>query len=165
MRKLNKKNSEALQKHIEDVDNTETELRDAIDKYNEVLADEWQAVVAAYKGFVEAVGESEPEVRSAKEAFDAAVSEAESFREEMSSEIEGHYDEKSERWQESEAGERFSEWSSTWQETIEPEEIEIPELKDLEEISELTDLEKPSDIEYDGSRADTLRDLEPSPGD
>jgi hypothetical protein len=52
----------------------------------------------------------------AAQLFNQARTELESFREDIVTEQQSYYDDRSERWQASEACEVYQEWISTWEE-------------------------------------------------
>jgi len=60
-------------------------------------------------------------------ALNAARSEFEQFREEKVAEMESFFEERSERWQESEKGEAYRQWITEWEREVLDEVDEAPE--------------------------------------
>ena len=67
--------------------------------------------------------------------LNAAIEEAEAFREEVHDAQEEYYDERSEKWQEGASGEAYKEWMDEWE--VEFEEVECDVSSNLDGLSEV----------------------------
>lgn len=92
--------------------NLSDELEDSIEAYNLVATEEWD------------------KVRSALEAYNEAISEANQWRSDIESQIQDYISEKSEKWQGSDKGQAVDSWRSAFEEEFEEAQIEMPD--DLE---------------------------------
>jgi hypothetical protein len=79
----------------------------------------------------------EPELAQLNQLREKIESGVEAIEDEASSlvgDMEGYYEDRSEKWQESEAGEQYQEWTDAWS-NIElpdvPEEVEVDNFDDL----------------------------------
>jgi hypothetical protein len=101
-------------------------LREAIEQFNDRTAALFEEVV-------------EP----ALEAYNLLIEEADSVRAEIHDEAEAWASDRSDRWQESEAGSTHSSWVDDWSAEIEqlmidpPDPIEVPELSEGETLEGL----------------------------
>ena len=59
-------------------------------------------------------------------ALNAAAEALNTFRSDLYLDMEAYHDEKSEKWQESEAGQQYAEWMANYAETVEGVELEAP---------------------------------------
>lgn len=64
--------------------------------------------------------------------YNEAVEKVEEFRAEIAQELTDHFDEKSEKWQEGDAGSSYSSWKGEW-ESLSAEQIEIAAPSEIEE--------------------------------
>ena len=93
------------------------ELEGAITKYNEKVA-------AAF-------AELEPVVA----ALNAKIFDANTFTKEIHDEQQSFFDEKSEKWQEGDAGSTYTDWMNTWEVSdLEEVELDIPGELEMSEI-------------------------------
>ena len=114
----------------------------AVDSYNEAVErafDIYQSALAdAYSEHIEPL-DLEP------------VNEADAFRQEIVDQLQAHFDDRSEKWQEGDAGEQYQEWINTWEaldldgevgfdlpEPDAPDALDAPEIA-WEEFAELPD--------------------------
>jgi len=104
----------------------ENELQDAINKFNEAKREAWGPVQVAI------------------EAYNDVIREVEGFCGDVWNEIDNYINERSEKWQESDAASAFGEWRDSWQEISggeieleEPEDVEIPESETADAFSNL----------------------------
>lgn len=74
-------------------------------------------------------------VVKAVEEYNSAVSDANGFRDDIANEIENSIDDKSERWQQSDAAESYREWLAAWQEEI--EDMDVPDKDSLDTFRDL----------------------------
>lgn len=74
--------------------------------------------------------------------YNEILDEVDSFREDLVRQMEEYYDERSERWQQGEAGESYSEWKDVYAgiDLSEVPEIETPELPEMEHTDYLDEL-------------------------
>jgi chromosome segregation ATPase len=86
-----------------------------------------EQAVAAYNT---AMREQRAKVEEALNDLNGAITDAESWREEIANAQEEYYDNKSEKWQEGDKGNAYSSWKDEWGNEFEQmEEIEFPELE------------------------------------
>jgi hypothetical protein len=83
-------------------------------------------VEAAIIAFNEAVETAFNEVESAVNAYNEAIGAANSLKSTLAESARGYFEEKSEKWQEGENGEKYASWIEALEEEIEPLEIEAP---------------------------------------
>jgi len=70
-------------------------------------------------------------VQEALEVYNATIWDAQSFRTDLVSELEGYRDERSDKWQESDRGQAFEDWIQEW-ENLDLDEVTIDEPEPLE---------------------------------
>lgn len=72
-------------------------------------------------------------VIAAKEAYNAAISDAKSWAETIQADMESHYDDRSEKWQESDAGSAYCDWKDAYGlADLEDQDLEFPaEMEDM----------------------------------
>lgn len=109
----------------------------------EEAKDKLLAEIASYNEKLAELGEP---VQAAVEAYNDAVQAAKNFADDIASSRQDEFDEKSERWQESDNGCNAQEFINAWEgvddseaEVELPEEIAEPDLDVSEEFSELPD--------------------------
>lgn len=112
MKRLSKEQVKEHEELVDAVNGAHQELDGAIKQYNERVA-------AAHS-----------ELAPFVEAFNEAVTKANDFRESVHSDQQAYFDEKSEKWQEGDAGSAYSDWMSQWDEAA----IEEVELDDAPEM-------------------------------
>ena len=95
MKQLSKKQQKQLAELVEELREREQAVNDAFDVLDSAAAD-----------------------------YNASTQEVTAFINGVYSDIESHYNGRSERWQESEAGEAYHEWLLAW-ESAAPEEVEV----------------------------------------
>lgn len=116
MRSLSKKQEEERQKIIGD-------LQEAAEKV--------EASIAAFNASQESAF---AEVEKAKDEYNQKVVAADEFRYEIYSAQSDYFNDKSENWQEGDAGSAYSEWKDAWEESFDALEIEPPQ--ELEAIDD-----------------------------
>lgn len=122
MKQLNKQ-------HQKDVADALGACRDASNKLN--------AAITAYN---EAMAPHKEAVEEALEEYNNKVGELKSVYEGIANDARGYFDERTERWQESETGQAYEEWVEQLEELdIEEVEIELPEEIDFPD--DIPDLE------------------------
>jgi len=108
---------------IKERDDLSAKLSEAGDVLNAAITKYNEAIKAAYE-----------DVEKAMSEFNTAVIEARDFVEQVHSDIENYYDDKSEKWQESERGQNYSSWRDAWSEAIsELNEVEYSEPDSFDE--------------------------------
>jgi len=98
-----------------------TKLETALEEYNSVLESEWN-------GGLEGVLSD----------YNEAVGEANEWKQEVAQEIQDWMDERSDKWQESPAAEKYQTWKEPFEEEFQTAELERPENVEVEEPGELT---------------------------
>lgn len=108
------------------------------------LRDAHGALESAVEAFNDAVKEAWEAVAEPHGLYLAAVEKAERFRDDMVSQAESDLEDKSEKWQESEAGERAQNWASELRdlsfaefEAEKPEKAECPDDADINAFDEM----------------------------
>lgn len=92
--------------------------------------------------FDEAVQDAAVPVQQAIESYNEALRNAAEFVENVASDLQSVYDEKSEKWQESERGENFKRWIEEWESIVlDDAEIEIPESVEPPDLSAADNIE------------------------
>lgn len=122
--KLSKQDAERRAKEVADLNELKDKVNAAVETYNEKVT------------------ELKAAVQEAVDEYNGALAEARGFVEDVASQAQSEYDDKSERWQESEKGMSVAEWISEW-ESAELEDIELTFPDDLA----LDDIEHPDVIE------------------
>jgi hypothetical protein len=108
-----------------------------------------EGLEAAARDFNQAVDAAAGPLEAATNKYNEALAEAREFAEGVASDIESHYDDKSERWQEGERGQAVQEMLGEWQGF------------DAEDL----DVHRPEEYELpDGLAADALESLPEEPG-
>lgn len=114
-------------------DTLTSKLRDA--------ATELASAIEAYNAAME---EQQNEVKEAQDTYNNALAELRVFRDERVEQWRGEYDERSEKWQESDKGGTVSSWLEGWEgmdlddiEVTLPDEIDEPDMNHASEFEEL----------------------------
>src|SRR3974390_1904395 len=118
MKRLSKAQISELDTHVEKLGKAYAQVEEA-----------WREFEAAHQ-----------EVASAVEAYNDAVQEAVGWRDDIVSQMQEYYDERSEKWQEGEAGEQYQAWIDEWESASIEEELECPELSELSEVDHADNL-------------------------
>lgn len=123
--KLTKQEAAQVSKMADALDEAGAALTDAVNAYNEAMAKAFEAVAAA------------------RDAYNEAVSDARGMVEDLVSDRRSEWEDKSEKWQESDKGQDAERWISEWEgidleevEVSEPEAIEEPDLTHAEALRE-----------------------------
>ena len=96
------------------------------------LRESREALNAAIGAFNSEVKTAHAALQPKVDVVNAAIREANEFVEEIRGEMQDHYDEKSDRWQESDAGSSYSDWISSWE--FELDDLSLEEPTAFEEI-------------------------------
>jgi uncharacterized protein YukE len=126
MKKLSKVQLTQKEAHQKALEKAHEKLQQAIETFNEERAALWA------------------KVDEAKEALQTAVEEANEWLDEMRSDAQSYYDERTEKWQEGDAGQTYQEWIGQFENELEevnleePEDIDVPEspAEQLDQIAE-----------------------------
>ena len=98
-------------------------IRKQKDALNEAIGDFNDAMLAASS-----------EVTGALANYNEAVEAANTFQQDIASEIDNFISDKSEKWQEGERGEAYTAWKEIWEEELETFDVDLP--NDLDELDE-----------------------------
>lgn len=129
MTKLNKEQLKQWEEHKSAISDERDALETEIDAYNALMNETWERV------------------ENALLSLNEKIAQAEEWRGEIASEMQDYFDERTERWQEGDAGCAYQEWISEW-------EIELSEVE----------LEAPPEVEMpDDDAGTTLENLTESP--
>ena len=79
-------------------------------------------------------------VNPAIEAYNGALTDLESFRDEIVAAMEEYHDARSEKWQEGDGGSSYQDWKGEW-ENLDLTEVELAEHLDLPDVSHADDFE------------------------
>lgn len=86
-----------------------------------------KAQVGEHQTVAKTLHEKWSEYQEALSELNGAIQDARELRDEVTGEMEGYYDERSDKWRQSEAGDQYGEWKSAWDE-IALDDVEEPEL-------------------------------------
>ena len=108
----------------------------------EAAKEELEAAVETYNG---AMSEAWEKVSEALNRLNETITAADEFRSEIESEQEEYYDERSERWQEGDAGQAYQAWKEDWGtelsevEMEKPDDLEMPDVEAVENFEMLNE--------------------------
>jgi hypothetical protein len=114
VKKLDKQQRERKAELLEAAFAAREALNAAVARFNELMAQEWAGV------------------EKEAEALNAAISDLTSFRDEVMQSMEDYAGERSEKWQESEAGQNYAAWMEQW-EGLRVDEVELERPADVDE--------------------------------
>lgn len=109
MKKLSEQQIKEQEIYIVKIKELQEKLTEEIDRFNKQVSDMWQRKVGR-----------------AAEKLNETLRDADSFREQVHAEMEEYFEERSEKWQTSEEGEKFSAWLDSWEALIDEVELEEP---------------------------------------
>ena len=122
------------------------EMRKTKDELVEKLREAAEQVTEAVNTFNNTLSEERAKVEAALEQYNEVLVEAECFRDEATADMDSYFSERSEKWQESDAGQNYEAWQSTWENTdfVEvvvdfPEEVGEPDMAAADELEQLPD--------------------------
>lgn len=118
MKRLNKVHEDRYARIVRDLTDAREGVEKAIDEFNIAMGEAWI------------------DVAEAKEKYDEELKAAESFREEMASDMQNFYDDRSEKWQEGDAGSQYQQWMDVWGEELDELELEQPYTLDVPDFDE-----------------------------
>ncbi len=126
MKKLNKKQADTKAEHVTELDQKRQDLENAIGEYNQTQKEAFEKVQAAL------------------DAYNNSVDQAREFVDDIKSEMQSYYDERSEKWQEGDAGSNYQSWIDAWEnidlseiEVSEPDELDLPDMEHYTELDNL----------------------------
>lgn len=131
MKKLSKPHETERSEHVANLREAQTSLEAAVEAFNSGLEELAQPVADAV------------------ERYNEALANAREFCEGVASEMESYYDERSEKWQDGDAGSNYSAWKDAWDDAANADDIAV----DMPEPIEMLDVD----------HAETLDDLQPEP--
>jgi uncharacterized protein YukE len=99
-------------------------------KIGEGLRDAHEELDDAVKKYNEKVNVAFSELQTFVETLNAKITEANDFVENIHSEQEAFFDEKSDKWQEGDAGSAYQDWMTQWGDRV-CEEVELSEPEEL----------------------------------
>jgi hypothetical protein len=119
MKKLSKEDEDMHSGLVRELSNARDAVEEAVEAFNANMRREYELVA------------------DAAEKYDQAAAAADAFREQVASDIENYYDDKSEGWQEGEAGQQYRLWLEEWADLeVLSLEIDSPEPLDAPEFDE-----------------------------
>ncbi len=127
MKKLTKAQVEARWRHMDALKASSETVEEAIDQYNQTMQEAWE------------------KIEEAVSSYNEAIAQASEFKEEVYSEAQEYYDERSEKWQESDKGQSYQEWIDEWEadldeiEVEQPDELEVPDMEASDSLENLPD--------------------------
>ena len=131
MKKLTKSQQHQKQKLIDRMNHARGDLETAVEEYNTAMEEAWGKVEAA------------------RDQLQEAIDEADQFRDEIATLQDDYYCERSETWQEGDAGQAYCAWKDEWS----------------NELDEVGELEKPNELELPDTEAiDALDGMPDEPG-
>jgi|CXWL01.1.fsa_nt_gi hypothetical protein len=150
--KLTKKDITERDHLVRELDDAGGALRAATEEFNRARSTAWGLVEAALSAFNAQVEELYVPVQAAVEKFDEALQAAADFAGAQADDAQAEIDDKSERWQEGEAGERARSFVGEW------ESARDGKLSDA--VSDDRDFAAPGPVEVDEPEA--LTEFDPS---
>lgn len=121
MRKLSKKYQTEKSKLSINLAEARSNLERAIDSYNEKLQELFE------------------EIKGAEADYNQALQECRQFCADRAQEMQDYYDERSDAWQEGDAGESYTQWKDDWEAFDNVDDIDIEQPDSLEYPDELGD--------------------------
>lgn len=128
MKRISKAQIEERERIKGELEEHKAEVSRRVSAANAVIADanEW-------------IGKVNDEINSVNEAianYNQALSDGETWAQEVAGEIQSYMDERSDKWQESDAAEYYREWLSPYESYAMDEVPEVAEVPEIEEIEE-----------------------------
>jgi hypothetical protein len=127
---------EALLPHSKTEDNLMTKLDKAAiaerDAVCSQLRDASEALEKALETFNTTLDEAWGAVESALSAYNEVVSDANAWREDIAADMQSYFDERSEKWQQSEKGTGYEAWKQQYDEELQTVELEKPDPLELD---------------------------------
>jgi chromosome segregation ATPase len=108
MQRLSKSDQATLTELVRKLESQESKVEEAVNELNSVIASHLETV------------------ESAIEAYNEVVRDANEFRDNINTEQNEFFSEKSEKWQEGEKGDAYSSWMGEWENELPEATIELP---------------------------------------
>src|SRR5438067_11684451 len=98
------------------------DLNKIVDEFNEAMAAAWE------------------KVETSLTAHNEAIADANSFKNEITQEMQDYFDGRSEKWQDGEKGQTYQSWKETWEEEFQEADLEKPDDLDVGELEDYAEL-------------------------
>lgn len=147
MKKLDETDQARMDTLLTELDDTVSDIESAVDAFNVAQQDAYQVLQAAVIEYNEARTRALADVERAYHAHIIKIGEVNGFIQDVHSEMESYYDERSEKWKEGEDGQAYQDWMEQW--SYEADEPPTPEVEELE-------VEEPEEMTYEAVTADDL---------
>jgi len=114
----------------------EAKRDDLVKRLNEAKAD----VQATYEQMASFISD---DLNGKIAQYNEIVGEVESFRDELVSDMEYYFDDKSEKWQEGDSGSEYQEWKNSWEglDVTEVDTVTVPDELTMDHAEELEGME------------------------
>ncbi|MTH95249.1 hypothetical protein [Roseibium sp. RKSG952] len=124
-----------------DCERADETLSAAINTYNDAVDAAWRTFEDNLRVYAEALNEAQSELSSEIESHDTVLNDAKEYLDALANDREAQISERSERWQESEAGENAQSLVDALREmesyeSFEPEFVEAPEVEEPQHIDQ-----------------------------
>lgn len=126
MKRLSKHELKQRDEFADALEKARDKVCDAVDDYNHKIAELWTPVSEAL------------------EAYNSIAADAQSWREDIVSQMDDYLGERSERWLESDAAQAYQEWKDSWEslsietfDVAQPEGIDLPEIEGPEALRDM----------------------------
>ena len=114
MTKLSKKDLTLKQEHANKLTETYEKLDAAVSTFNAAMEEAWE------------------KVQEALDEHNTAIESANEWRGDIAQQMQDYYDNRSEKWQESDKGSEYEQWKSEWEESFDQVEMEKPDEPDFD---------------------------------
>ena len=131
MTKLSKNDLERRTALIEQLNAAHAALTEAVDDYNETVNDAWS------------------KVDDAQNVYNAALSEAQEWVNDISAQIDDYIGERTDKWREGEKGEAYNNWKSEYDTTLAESDLSQPDELSLDGVENAADTldQLPTEVE------------------
>jgi len=114
------------------------DLEAAVEGFNTAMAEPWAAVEAAIEAYNSKLDDEWGSgLGPMIEDYNAAVADATQWKQEVAQSIQDYMDERSEKWQEGEAAQRYSAWRDEYDGDVSTFDVERPDDISIEEPEEI----------------------------
>ena len=149
MKKLDKATIAGRDEIVERLQSRYADLEQAVAAFNDRTGEAWNAVQAAVEEYNAKLDDEwgsglAPEI----EAYNSAVDDANIWKQQVVADIQAYMDDRSEKWQESEAAERYTAWRDEYDGSVPTFDAERPEDLGIEQPEEVA-----FDVEDDAGNA------------
>ena len=145
MRRLDKSRTKQFESSMADLAEKQDALNEAVLKFNGRTEQAWNKLSAAVEEFNAERSDAWGGVDVVRDEVQGVIDDLESLREEVNSDQESYASEKSDKWQESDAGSLYREWADKWAELLEidldpyssePDPLEVEQPEDMDQVEE-----------------------------